>query len=97
MPDVQFSKRVQGGGSVMVWIGFSAVDKTPIIFVNTTMKSEDYIEMIERSLIPFAQQIYQKIIFFSKIMPLVTGRKRLCYGWKVKESTFYRGFQEAQT
>lgn len=45
--NVTFSKRVQGGGSVMVWIDFFATCKTIIKFISIRLNSEKYIELLD--------------------------------------------------
>ena len=52
-----FSKRVQGGGSVMIWAGFCATGKSYITFVESTMNSQKYVDMLQSSLVPFANEI----------------------------------------
>lgn len=54
-----FSKRVQGGGSVMVWAGFSKEGKTEIKFISTRMKSADYVRLLQDALIPFGDLTFQ--------------------------------------
>jgi transposase len=53
--ELTFSKRVQGGDSVMVWIGFCASGKTSIEFISTRMNSENYISLLDRVLLPFGR------------------------------------------
>jgi len=55
---INFSKRVQGGGSLMIWVGFCYWSKTPVIFINTTMNSQGYINLLRQHLIPFANANY---------------------------------------
>lgn len=51
--EITYSRRVQGGGSVMVWAGFHAEGKTPITFISTRMDSRGYTRMLQQSMIPF--------------------------------------------
>ncbi|KAI5149261.1 hypothetical protein ENBRE01_0794 [Enteropsectra breve] len=51
------SKRVLGGGGVMIWVGFCLNGRTAIHFVETTMNSEKYTSMLNRALIPFAAEV----------------------------------------
>lgn len=48
-PDVQMSRQM-GGGSVMVWAGFSAQGKTDIVFVHSRMNSEKYKNLLKDQL-----------------------------------------------
>ncbi len=43
-----------GGGSLMVWAGFSMNGKTPLIKISTRMNSENYVGMLEDILINFS-------------------------------------------
>lgn len=38
----------------MIWVGFCSSGKTPIRFIATSMKSKDYVQVLEDTLIPFA-------------------------------------------
>ncbi len=52
-----FSKRGFGGGSVMVWAGFSAFGKiTPLVFVTYRMNSKDYQNVLENNLLPYMRR-----------------------------------------
>lgn len=46
-----------GGGSIMVWAGFSMRGKTPIAKITTRMNSKKYIEMLEDILIPYSEDV----------------------------------------
>jgi len=52
-----FSKRVSGGGSVMVWAGIAQSGKTDIIFAKGKMNSQHYQNMIEPQLTMFGERI----------------------------------------
>lgn len=45
-----------GGGSVMVWGGFSYFGKLKLCFISTKMKSETYVEMLEDVLIGYLEE-----------------------------------------
>lgn len=47
-----FSRRVQGGGSVMVWACFSEHYKSEIVFVSTRLNSSRYVSMLGNHLLP---------------------------------------------
>lgn len=50
---VHFSRRNFGGGSLMVWGGFSLVGTLPLAFPSTRMNSDEYIGVLEAQLLPF--------------------------------------------
>lgn len=43
-----------GGGTLMLWAGFSMYGKTPLVKISTRMNSRNYIEMLNDVLIPFS-------------------------------------------
>ena len=47
-----FSKRVQGGGSVMVWAAFSRTWKRDIVFISTRMNASTYSQLLSHHLLP---------------------------------------------
>lgn len=47
-----FSKRAFGGGGVMIWGAFSARGKVNLVFINGTMKGEDYQKLLAIHLLP---------------------------------------------
>lgn len=55
-PEIRMSRNF-GGGSVMVWGAFSQVGKLPLAFISNKMKSSDYIDMLETSLIDHAEEL----------------------------------------
>ena len=52
-----YSKRVHGGGSVMVWAGMSSKGKTPIVFLDGKQNSQKYTTILENHLLPFGQDL----------------------------------------
>lgn len=50
MEEISFSKRVMGGGGIMVWIGFCYNEKLTIQFIDQKMNSEKYCQMLDISL-----------------------------------------------
>lgn len=53
-PDVLMSRQM-GGGSVMVWAGFSAQGKTDIVFVHSRMNSEKYKNLLKDQLATYGE------------------------------------------
>ena len=47
-----FSKRNFGGGSVMVWAGFSSRGKTPMVFITSRMNRFEYMDVLRNNLLP---------------------------------------------
>lgn len=62
--EITMSKRVQGGGSVMVWAGFGEKFKTNVHFVKTTMNSTGYTQVLEDALIPFGRRNFNNDYIF---------------------------------
>lgn len=52
-----FSRRNFGGGSVMVWSGFSSQGKLPISFINGRMDAQGYQAQLQEHLLPNAARI----------------------------------------
>lgn len=48
-----YLKRNMGGGSLMVWAGFSYYGPTPICFLSTRMNSEKYAELLDEVLLAY--------------------------------------------
>uniref|UniRef100_A0A1I7YKG6 Transposable element Tc3 transposase n=1 Tax=Steinernema glaseri TaxID=37863 RepID=A0A1I7YKG6_9BILA len=61
-----FKTRNFGGGSLMIWAGFSVFGKTPVAFCSTKMNSLDYQEVLRMNLLPYfarfrsARHIFQQ-------------------------------------
>jgi transposase len=60
------SRRVQGGGSVIIWAGFGYRGITDIGFVKPKSKSHDYQEMLHQQLLPVARNIGGKNWIFQQ-------------------------------
>jgi hypothetical protein len=52
-----FSKRVQGGGSLMVWAGFCFNGKTPIAFLRGRQNAECYQQVLQHYLVPHGRRL----------------------------------------
>lgn len=63
---INYSKRVQGGGSVMIWICFCSFGKTPIALISTSMKSSFYVQLLNQYLIPFGSSILNENYTFQQ-------------------------------
>jgi transposase len=57
-PPRENRRRQAGGGSCMVWAGFSAKGKTKIAFLTGRQNSEDYIYTVSEFVLPFAHLNY---------------------------------------
>ena len=53
-----FSKRQNGGASVMTWAGFSELGKTDLAFVEGNQKSHNCIYTLSEYLLSFAYKMY---------------------------------------
>ena len=62
----QTNRRQMGGGSVMVWGGFSEVGKTEMAILVGNQKSEDYIYTISEYLRPFSHREYGTEFLFQQ-------------------------------
>ncbi|CDF40637.1 unnamed protein product [Chondrus crispus] len=64
-----FSKRQNGGASVMVWGGISPYGVSPMVFLNGNQDSRKYCATLDQALLPFAAEMYGEMAigFTSKI------------------------------
>ena len=51
--EINFSKRAQGGGGVMIWAAFCKQGKSSLCFINIRMKSDSYCKVLEEHLLPY--------------------------------------------
>lgn len=51
-----FSKRNFGGGTVMIWAGFSAFGKTSLAFVDGRLNADGYQQILHNNLLPFLRR-----------------------------------------
>jgi hypothetical protein len=61
-----FSKRTQGGGSVMIWGGFSLKGKTELEFTDSTMNSKMHKDLLVRRLLPFGRSSHSNEFIFQQ-------------------------------
>lgn len=61
LPPEMYSKRVAGGGSVMVWAAISAVGKSKIVFLEGRQNATSYIGTLASALQPFLAEIQPKL------------------------------------
>jgi transposase len=61
-----FSRRAQGGGSVMVWAGFTSKAKTEICFVDTRLNSSGYCRLLNNHLLNFMSQYPDQDLIFQQ-------------------------------
>ena len=61
-----YSKRQMGGGSVMVWGGFSAAGKTELAVLKGKQKAEDYIQTLTNYYVPFSLQYHPDNCIFQQ-------------------------------
>ncbi|KAG3077070.1 hypothetical protein PI124_g20162 [Phytophthora idaei] len=57
-PPRQTKRRQAGGGSVMVWAGFSVAGKTKLAVLHGKQNSDDYVYTVSEYLLPFAHLHY---------------------------------------
>ncbi|KAG3179563.1 hypothetical protein PC128_g15879 [Phytophthora cactorum] len=57
-PPRQTKRRQAGGGSVMVWAGFSTAGKTKLAVLHGKQNSDDYVYTVSEYLLPFAHLHY---------------------------------------
>jgi hypothetical protein len=64
-----FSTRQQGGGSVMVWLAISHQRTAPICFIEGTLTSSRYIQLLSKELEPLVRDLeglYHEEIYFQQ-------------------------------
>jgi transposase len=64
-----FSKRQQGGGSVMVWLAISHQRTSPICFIEETLNSNKFIQLLSKELEPLVRDLeglYHEEIYFQQ-------------------------------
>ena len=52
-----FSKRVSGGGSLMVWAGVGYNGRTELVIIETKNNAKKYVEVLAKYLLPFTHRI----------------------------------------
>jgi transposase len=71
-----FSKRQNGGGSVMVWAAFSRHGKSDLVILNGRQRSENYINTLKNHLLPFVNRFHdENCIFQHDNAPIHTAKK----------------------
>jgi hypothetical protein len=66
LKDKYFSKRNFGGGSLMLWAGFSYYGKTTLAFTSFKMNSRAYITVLQGHLIPFIMNVHEGEAIFQQ-------------------------------
>ncbi len=64
--ELTFSKRVQGGGGVMIWCCFSREGKSSVHFVDSCMNSESYTRLLSAALIPYTESKFDGNYIFQQ-------------------------------
>lgn len=77
--EVSYSRNF-GGGTVMVWGGFSCYGTTPICWITTKMTSAKYIELLDDVLVTYLDEHgSQDLIFQQDNAPIQASRKTKAY------------------
>lgn len=66
LPESIFSRKRNGGSSVMIWAAISYNSKSDICFINGTLNSVKYQEILSKYLIPFINQINNDSVRFQQ-------------------------------
>ncbi|KAF9745489.1 Transposable element Tc3 transposase, partial [Nosema granulosis] len=66
MKEITYSKRIQGGGGLMVWVGFCNNEKLTIQFIDIKMNSEAYCNMLKTPLKCFIDENKEKEYIFQQ-------------------------------
>lgn len=75
-----YMSRNFGGGSVMVWGGFSSRGKLALAFISSRMKATDYVEVLAEHLLPRAHELVnENYIFQQDNAPI--NKARLTMSW----------------
>lgn len=75
-----FSKRKNGGFSVMVWACFSRYGKGPLVFVDGNLNSEGYVHILQSHLLPFLDMYHpEQVIFQQDNAPIHVSKRSK--GW----------------
>lgn len=73
------SKRQSGGGSIMIWAGFSVYGKTKLHFITERMNSIKYIRLLEESFVPYLATLEEEngdnILFQQDNAPIHVSKK----------------------
>jgi transposase len=76
-----FSRRIFGGGSVMVWAAFTSTGRVKLAFVPKKMNSIQYQFVLERCLVPFYRRNPNRnFIFMQDNAPIHVNRTRRVRG-----------------
>ena len=74
-PEVKLSRNF-GGGTLMIWGGFSSHGKTPLATISTRMNSEKYVELLEDVLVPFTEDVMPEDFTFQQDNAAIHVSKR---------------------
>lgn len=61
-----FSKRVQGGGGVMIWSAFRFNSKTPSVFIDTRLDALGYRNLLSTALLSYGGKWRSKLCVLAK-------------------------------
>ena len=74
------TKRRNGEESLMIWAAFLWFKKTPLVFINGTMNSTNYIQVLMNNLVPWVENEYPRgAVFQQDNAPIYTSQQTQCF------------------